>query len=72
MTKSQNQQILEVLKNGHGITALYAQSQFGIMRLAARIADLKAEGHKIVAQKVKVRNRHGQEVSVAKYSLGAN
>ena len=69
MTKTQNQQVLEVLKSGHGITALYAQSQLGIMRLAARIAELKANGHPIVAQKVKVKNRYGQDVSVAKYLL---
>ena len=67
MTKTQNQQVLETLKAGQGITALDAQKQFGIMRLAARIADLKAEGHKIVAQKVDVRNRYGQSVKVAKY-----
>lgn len=69
MTKTQNQQILDHLKNGKGITALEAQSQFGIMRLAARINDLKADGHPIVAQKVKVKNRYGQDVSVAKYLL---
>lgn len=67
MTKTQNQQVLEHLKAGQGITALDAQSQFGIMRLAARIADLKAEGHRIVAQKVDVMNRYGQSVKVAKY-----
>ena len=67
MTKTQNQQVYDYLKAGNGITALDAQNEFGIMRLAARIADLKAEGHKIVAQKVDVRNRYGQSVKVAKY-----
>ncbi len=67
MNKTQNEQILESLKNGIGLTALDAQERFGIMRLAARIADLKAEGHRIVAQKVDVMNRYGQSVKVAKY-----
>ena len=67
MTKTQNQQVLDALKAGQGITALDAQNQFGIMRLAARINDLKADGHKIVSQKVDVRNRYGQSVKVAKY-----
>ncbi len=66
-TKTQNEQVLDVLKKGRAITALDAQERFGIMRLAARIADLKAEGHRIVSQKVDVRNRYGQSVKVAKY-----
>lgn len=67
MTKTQNEQILTTLKSGIGLTALEAQERFGIMRLASRINDLKAAGHKIVSQRVEVRNRHGQPVKVAKY-----
>lgn len=67
MNKSQNEQVLSVLKAGRGITALEAQAKFGIMRLAARIKDLKDDGHNIVSQKVDVRNRNGNSVKVARY-----
>ena len=65
--KTQNEIILESLKSGDGLTALDAQSRFGIMRLAARINDLKHDGHKIISRRVDVRNRHGDPVKVAKY-----
>lgn len=67
MTKTQNQQVLEALKAGESLTALEALNRFGIMRLAPRIHDLKCEGHKIISQRVEVRNRDGQSVKVAKY-----
>lgn len=66
-TKTQNELILESLKSGNGLTALDAQSRFGIMRLAARINDLKHAGHKIISQRVAVKNRQGESVKVAKY-----
>ncbi len=69
MNKTQNEQILESLKAGQGLTAFEAMNQFGIMRLASRINDLKSSGHNIVSQRVEVRNRHGQPVKVAKYWL---
>jgi len=68
-TKSQTQQILEALESGSGLTALDAQERFGIMRLAARINDLRASGHNIISQRVSVTNRHGETVKVARYWL---
>lgn len=45
--KSQNAQIAAALKRGHKLTALEALQQFGCLRLAARISDLKRQGYPI-------------------------
>lgn len=45
--KSQSEKILRVLQSGKPVTPLTALRRFGCLRLAARINDLKAEGHKI-------------------------
>lgn len=44
--KSQNEKILKAMQCGW-ITPIYALKAFGCMRLAARVADLKAAGHAI-------------------------
>jgi hypothetical protein len=44
---SQNEAILQYLKSGGSLTALTAANEFSCMRLAARIADLKSQGHDI-------------------------
>lgn len=44
---SQNQQILDHLKNNPSITPLEALQKFGCFRLAARIHDLRDKGHEI-------------------------
>lgn len=45
--KSQNEQILQHLKRGRKITPLDALNKFGCLRLAARISDLRGQGHVI-------------------------
>ena len=45
--KSQARTILEHLKRGDDITPYGAQYEYGIMRLAARIEELRQAGHKI-------------------------
>ena len=57
----------------HGsITALEADDALGVRRLAARIADLKDDGHDITSEMVTVINRRGDECRVARYSLAAS
>lgn len=46
-TTSQNQAILNWLKQGHALTPLEALDRFGTLRLGGRIWDLRREGHKI-------------------------
>ena len=47
MRRSQSNRILSWLSRGHSLTAQQALESFGTMRLAARINDLRREGHSI-------------------------
>ena len=62
--KTQNQQILARLKSGKTITPIQALQQFGCMRLAARIRDLRDDGHLIAAVWYQTRDK-----KVKRYSL---
>lgn len=50
--RSQNESILKDLKKGKTITPIDALQWHGCLRLAARIWDLRDEGHKIETLKV--------------------
>jgi hypothetical protein len=50
--KSQNERILAHLKKGKKITPLDALEKFGCFRLAARISDLRKDGHVISTENV--------------------
>ena len=65
----QTEQILDYMKNYGGITPMDALKDIGCMRLAARIADLKREGHRIRSEKVAVRRRDGSQAFVERYSI---
>jgi len=65
---NQTEAILEYLQEGNPITPLEALREFGCMRLAARIADLKAKGYEITSRPKKVPTRIG-ETTVAEYRL---
>ena len=51
--KSQNTQILNYLSKGKVLTPIEALHMFGCFRLAARIADLRKQGHMIFTDIVK-------------------
>lgn len=52
MKESQNKMILAHLKNHRGgITPLDALSNYGCMRLSARISDLRHEGYAITSER---------------------
>ena len=50
--QSQSEVILAALRRGESLTSLAALEQFGCMRLASRINDLKVAGHRIDANTV--------------------
>ena len=64
---TQNEAILEYLKTGNGITALEALELCGCMRLGARVADLRRQGHHIRSEMV--RTSPGKHI--ARYRLEA-
>lgn len=66
---SQCANILQYMKETGGITQAKAVAEFGCYRLSARIADLKAQGVPIKTETVKRKNRFGEPVTFARYSL---
>ena len=66
---SQKEEILKYMRNNGGITQLQATNSLGCTRLAARISDLRAEGHDIKKEMITVRKRFGGKARVARYSL---
>lgn len=63
---SQKEEILKYLKTHGSITARQAAKFISCMRLAARIAELKADGYPIVTEMITVRTKSGTAV-VARY-----
>lgn len=62
--------ILALLRSSpEGITPRQALAFCGSMRLAARIADLRADGHVIDSQLITVHALGGRPVRVARYTL---
>lgn len=56
--------------NDHGsITSLEAMSEYGIMRLASRINDLKKMGYPILSERVTGKNRYDETTSYSIYRL---
>lgn len=61
--------ILRHLKDHGSITQAQAMAEYGCMRLAARISDLKACGHRITTTTGHGRNRYGEKTAFAIYRL---
>ena len=66
---TQCEQILIHLTNSGGITSAEAMSEYGIMRLASRITDLRRQGVPIRREMVTAKNRNGDPVTFAKYFI---
>jgi len=66
---TQEEKVLEYLRDFGSITALEAMRDLGIMRLASRIADLRAQKYPIVKDMVAVENRYGEKTRIARYRL---
>lgn len=69
---NQAQKIFQYMQEHGTITSMDAIREFGCMRLAARIADIKKEGHIVNRKLETVINRDGYKTSIAVYSLGGN
>ena len=69
MALTQCEKIMQHIKEHGSITAIEAVTEYGIMRLASRITDLKKQGVPIVAEIVPGKNRYGEKIYYAKYRL---
>lgn len=68
---SQCEQILLHLKSGKSITPIEALNQYGIMRLGARIYDLRNQGYDIESEPVVKTSVSGTRIRYARYSMPA-
>lgn len=66
---TQNEKVLRHMEEFGGITPMEAMQKYGIMRLASRINDIKREGIPVRREIVKTKNRFGETVHYARYSL---
>ena len=66
---TQTKKILEFMKENGSITPMEALSEFGCMRLAARISDIRADGVNVVSTMEQSKNRYGETVRFARYRL---
>ena len=65
----QNALIMNHFKTRGSLTTKQAMREYGIMRLGARISELRADGVNIFTDMVKGVNRYGKTVRYAKYTL---
>lgn len=66
---TQCERILRHMEDYGSITSLEAMSEYGIMRLASRVNDLRRLGYPIVTETVTGQNRYGETTSYARYSI---
>jgi len=67
--ETQREKILRFLRDVGSITPLDAIREFGIMRLAARIWELRKMGFSINTVYEQTKNRYGETVRYARYTL---
>lgn len=66
---TQTDKVLNHLRKYSSITPREAEDLYAIMRLGARIYDLKRQGYVIKAVNIKTTNRFGDPVRFARYFL---
>lgn len=66
---TQNEKVLEMLKNGRRLTQEQVRDEEDIRRLAARIKQLRNEGHDIKSVRKPVTDSKGVTRLIAEYHL---
>ena len=66
---NQEMRVLEYMKQHGGITQLEATNNLGVLRLSARIKDLKEAGHNIVSEFEEAPNRYGEKTRFKRYRV---
>lgn len=66
---SDKEKILEHLRQHKSITPLQALELYGTFRLGARIWDLRHDGHRIDTEIIHGKDRNGEDMRFAKYTL---
>jgi len=68
---TQTERILRHLTDYGSITSMEAMADYGIMRLASRVNDLRKAGTPIITECVEGVNRYGEKTRYARYRMGA-
>lgn len=66
---TQKEMILKHMQTVGAITPAQAMGEYGCARLAARVADLRADGVKVKTEYISRKNRFGKTVRFAKYAI---
>ena len=69
MKTTQCDRILRHLKDFGSISSLEAIQEYGILRLASRISDLKKQGYAISSETATGKNRYGEVTHFSVYRL---
>jgi hypothetical protein len=66
---SQREWILRQLKAGRFLTFMDCLREYGIGRTAARVGELRDQGHNIITHKVDIEKANGRKARVGVYRL---
>lgn len=66
---SQCERILKYIDEQGSISQLEALETFGCMRLASQMSDLKKMGYSVTKRMETSKNRYGEPISYARYSI---
>lgn len=66
---TQCERILQYIEENGSITQLDALREFGCMRLASRMCDIKKMGYAVIKRTEKAKNRYGDTVTYARYFI---
>ena len=66
---TQCDRILRHMMDYGSIDPMVAIKEYGCMRLASRISDLRGRGVEIIAERTKGKNRYGEDTSYCVYRL---
>ena len=66
---TQQERILKHLKAGKSLTRLNAWDTLGVIETPARISELRLKGWPIATKMIAVKNRYGESVRVARWTM---
>ena len=69
MKLKQTELIIRHMRDYGSISSLTAMQEYGIMRLASRINDLRGQGYDIEVETARGKNRYGEPTHYAVYKL---
>lgn len=69
MKDTQTQRLIKYLAENESINPLKAWSELGIYRLSDTVFRLRNEGYNILTEKLTVKNKFGENCTVANYKL---